>query len=193
MKLYLASKSPRRQELMTLITTEFTVADSNFDEKEIPVTAPETYVQRLAVGKALHADITDANAVVIGCDTVVVSPQGEIFGKPADEDEAFSMLKSLSGQTHSVVTGVCLLRNKICDTFAVTSFVTFHPLSDADIRGYLSCGEYKDKAGAYGIQGKGALLCKKIAGDYFNVVGLPVSETARHLAAFSLNIWTGKF
>ena len=165
MKLYLASKSPRRQELLQMITTDFTVVDSDFDEKAVPLTEPEQYAISLACGKAIHAAVTDPDALIIGCDTVVVSPDGRIFGKPADEAEGFSMLKTLSGQTHSVITGVCLHDKNRTESFAVRSEVTFYPLSDEEIAEYLACGEYKDKAGAYGIQGKGGLLCKKIDGD----------------------------
>ena len=181
-KLFLASKSPRRRELLQQITTDFTIIDSDFDEKEISVCAPEKYVQILAEGKASHTGkIPAEDELIIGCDTVVVSPDGKIFGKPADETEGFAMLKSLSGRTHSVITGVCLYSKNICHTFYSETRVTFYPLSDAEIRSYLSCLEYQDKAGGYGIQGKGALLCEKIEGDYFNIVGLPIAALSRAL------------
>ena len=183
MKLYLASKSPRRQELLQMITTDFTVVDSDFDEKTVPLTEPEQYAISLACGKEIHASVTDPDALIIGGATVVVSPDGRIFGKPADEAEGFSMLKTLSGQTHSVITGVCLHDKNRTESFAVRSEVTFYPLSDEEIAEYLACGEYKDKAGAYGIQGKGGLLCKKIDGDYFNIVGFPAAEISRRLKA----------
>jgi septum formation protein len=185
MKLYLASQSPRRQELLQLITSDFTVVESDFDEKEVAFCLPESYVQKLARGKARHAKLPDAvfpvDAAVIGCDTIVVSPEGRIFGKPESRMDAFAMLMELSGRTHSVITGVCLRTADRENTFAVTTKVTFYPLTPKEIERYLACGEYADKAGAYGIQGKGSLLCQTINGDYFNIVGLPVSRLAREL------------
>ena len=185
MKLYLASKSPRRQELLQLITTDFTVIDSTFDEDAVPVLQPEEYVKALALGKASHTakNLSDTD-IIIGCDTVVVSPQGEIFGKPKDRADAFLMIKTLAGNTHTVITGVSLLGKNKDMTFAVKSHVTFYPLTDDEINEYLDTLEYTDKAGAYGIQGKGSLLCEKIDGDYFNIVGLPVSALARALKRF---------
>lgn len=168
-----------------MISSDFEIVGSDFDEKSIPFCEPEEYATRLAFGKATHTDrVLPADAVVIGCDTVVVSPEEKIFGKPSDEAEGFAMLKALSGKTHSVITGVCLHCCTHTETFAVRSVVTFYPLSDEEIREYLSCGEYADKAGAYGIQGKGGLLCQKIDGDYFNIVGLPAAELSRRLKAF---------
>lgn len=186
MKLYLASKSPRRQELLQMITPEFTVISSDFDESTVPENKPEEYVKTLAYGKAADTDPQYAqNGVVIGCDTIVVSPQGKIFGKPKDAADAAEMLRTLSGTTHSVITGVCLYTAQKQHSFSVTSLVTFYPLSEQEIEEYLACGEFADKAGAYGIQGKGGLLCEKINGDYFNIVGLPVAALSRALKAFS--------
>ena len=185
MKLYLASKSPRRQELLQLITTDFTVIDSTFDEDAVPVLQPEEYVKALALGKASHTakKLSDTD-IIIGCDTVVVSPQGDIFGKPQDRADAYRMINELAGNTHTVITGVSLLGKEKDFTFAVKSFVTFYPLTEDEINEYLDTLEYTDKAGAYGIQGKGSLLCEKIDGDYFNIVGLPVSALARALKRF---------
>ncbi len=185
MTLYLASKSPRRKELLGMITPEFTVVSSDFEEKEIPLCEAEEYVKLLAKGKAMHANAPlSMDAVIIGCDTVVVAPSGEIFGKPEDEADAFRMLYELSGNTHRVITGVCLYSKEKSTTFAVTAYVTFYPLTAAEIKEYLSSMEHIDKAGAYGIQGKGGLLCEKIEGDYFNIVGLPVAKLARVLKEF---------
>ncbi len=186
MKLYLASKSPRRKELMRFIAADFTLLSSNFDESTVPLSLPEEYVMALAAGKAEHAALSPkADEVIIGCDTVVVSPDGEIFGKPKDEKDARRMLKSLSDRTHRVLTGVCLLSQEKEQTFYEETKVTFYPLDDAMIDFYLSCGEYADKAGAYGIQGKGCLLCRKIDGDYYNVVGLPAARLFYALKDFS--------
>ena len=185
MKLYLASKSPRRYELLQMITPDFTVISSEFDESSVPTTDPETYVKELAYGKAAHtAPQFSSDGIVIGCDTIVVSPQDEIFGKPKDPNDAAAMLRILSGATHSVITGVCLYTAEKQMTFSVKSLVTFYPLSEEEIKEYLACGEYADKAGAYGIQGKGGLFCEKIEGDYFNIVGLPVAALSRALKCF---------
>ncbi len=170
---------------MQMITPDFAIVESDFDEKEVEVCEAEEYVKLLAKGKAVHADcpLSD-DAVIIGCDTVVVSPGGEIFGKPVDKADGYAMLKALSGNTHRVITGVCLHSRSHTMTFAVTAHVTFYPLSHEEIEDYLSCGEYQDKAGAYGIQGKGGLLCEKIEGDYFNIVGLPAARLSRELKHF---------
>ena len=185
MRLYLASKSPRRQELLRLITDDFTVVDSTFDETLIPMLPPEEYVKKLAWGKASHTALTlGANDIIIGCDTVVVSPKGEIFGKPKNRADAYRMIQELSGNTHTVITGVILFGTMREITFSVKSHVTFYPLTDDEINEYLDTMEYTDKAGAYGIQGKGSLLCEKIDGDYFNIVGLPVSALSRALKRF---------
>ncbi len=182
MELYLASKSPRRHELLQQITSDFTIINSTFDEREVPLCDPEEYVKKLAYGKATHTtQPLNDGTVIIGCDTIVVSPDNTIFGKPKNNEDGFMMLKKLSGKTHSVITGVCLYSKSSSKTFAVKTLVTFYPLLDEEIRHFLSCGEYTDKAGAYGIQGKGALLCQKIEGDYFNVVGLPIATLAREL------------
>ena len=122
-------------------------------------------------------------AVVIGCDTGVFIDD-EMLGKPKDEEEAFSMLKRLQGKDHLVVTGCCITDGTHKREFSVTSRVFFYPLSDEDIRDYIATGEPMEKAGAYGIQGKGSLLIEKIQGDYFNIVGLPLSALARELKAF---------
>lgn len=188
MKLYLASKSPRRKELLQLITEDFTIVSSDFDEKEVGICVPDEYVKKLASGKAAHANCPD-DGIVIGCDTVVVSPEGRIFGKPTDEMDATGMLMELSGRAHTVITGVSLRCGEKETTFSVATKVYFYPLTLEEIRAYLACGEYADKAGAYGIQGKGSLLVEKIEGDYFNVVGLPVAALSRALDAWknSLN------
>ena len=114
----------------------------------------------------------------------IVAIDGKILGKPADEKDAFAMLKTLSGRVHEVFTGVCVIfANGQKERFFEETKVEFYELSDEEIAEYLACGEYKDKAGAYGIQGKGGLLCKKIDGDYFNIVGFPAAEISRRLKA----------
>lgn len=180
-KIILASASPRRSEILKNIGLDFEVLVSDADESSISTECPsELYVQELALLKAAAAAKKAGftkDAVVISADTVVVL-DGEILGKPEDKDDAKRMLQMLSGREHDVITGICVLRLKdafsVCDS--VVTRVKFKALSSELIDLYIDTKEPLDKAGAYGIQGKGALLCEKIDGDYFNVVGLPVSK-----------------
>lgn len=177
-KIILASGSPRRREILENIGLNFSVSVSNADEGSV---SPEgipvgIYVQELAMLKATaSAKTAERGALVIGADTVV-SLDGKILTKPTDENDAFEMLTELSGKTHEVYTGICVTdtsdMKSVCRS-ACTK-VTFSPLTEKIVRAYIQTGEPSDKAGAYGIQGKGALLVEKIDGDYFNVVGLPV-------------------
>ena len=174
----LASGSPRRKELLGLIFDQFTIIPSSADETLSPDTAPDAAVKELAERRAADVAASHREDLVIGADTVVYC-DGEILGKPADSKDAERMLRLLSGKTHSVFTGVCLLKDSENLIFAEETKVTFYPLSDKDITDYIASGEPFDKAGAYGIQGKGTLLVEKIDGDFFNVVGLPASRLAR--------------
>lgn len=174
----LASQSPRRRELLKRITENFEIKVSDVDESLPDGITPEEAVNYLSYIKA--EPFRSDGDIVIGADTVVAI-DNTILGKPADESDARRMLKMLSGRTHSVFTGVTVLNGEDRDTFSVETRVTFHELSQDDIDRYISTGEPMDKAGAYGIQGCGALLVKCINGDYFNVVGLPISELNRHI------------
>ncbi len=180
----LASASPRRRELLKLICEDFKSVSPDVDET---VPAQLEILERpqfLAVKKDMHVwGCLSEKAVVIGCDTGVFIDD-EMLGKPKDEEEAFSMLKRLQGKDHFVVTGCCITDGTHKREFSVTSRVFFYPLSDEDIKDYIATGEPMDKAGAYGIQGKGSLLIEKIQGDYFNIVGLPLSAITRELKAF---------
>ena len=169
----LASKSPRRQELIRLITDDFTVASADAYETLPRPMSPSDAVMYLSEIKA--RPLADGKNTVIGADTVVAL-EDSILGKPKDKDDAFRMLRSLSGKTHSVYTGVTIIKGEKTDTFFEKTDVEFYDLSDEEIADYISTGEPMDKAGAYGIQGYGALLVKKISGDFFNVVGLPVGK-----------------
>ena len=169
----LASKSPRRQELIRLITDDFTVASVDADETLPCPMSPSDAVMYLSEIKA--RPLADGKNTVIGADTVVAL-EDSILGKPKDKDDAFRMLRSLSGKIHSVYTGVTIIKGENTDTFFEKTDVEFYDLSDEEIADYISTGEPMDKAGAYGIQGYGALLVKKISGDFFNVVGLPVGK-----------------
>ena len=183
MKLVLASASPRRVALLQQIGYEPVVCPSRFEEeKVVSGEEPSAYVKRQALHKALDvAAQQDDEAVVLGADTVVVL-DNEIIGKPADQAQAAAILKRLSGKRHLVYTGVALIHRQAVWQASVATAVYMRPLSDALIDWYVCTGEPLDKAGAYGIQGRGALLVEKIDGCYFNVVGLPLMAVADHLA-----------
>ena len=177
----LASQSPRRQELLKLITSDFEIKVSNVDETLPDKITPKEAVMYLSKIKA--EPFADGDDIVIGADTVVAL-DGKILGKPKNKENAREMLIFLSGRTHSVFTGVTLASGKKTKTFAVETKVKFFELTNEEIDAYIKTKEPFDKAGAYGIQGFGSLLVEKIDGDYFNVVGLPVSTLARELKAF---------
>ena len=180
MSIVLASASPRRRELLQTAGVEFTVCVSDAEERIPPGTSPHEAVMLLAKQKALAVAKDRPNDLVIGADTVVVY-DGAILGKPADEADAARMLRMLSGRTHTVYTGVCLVSAGSAETFFEQTQVTFYPLTDDEIAAYIATGEPMDKAGAYGIQGRGCTLVRGICGDYFNVVGLPVAALCRRL------------
>ena len=183
MSLILASGSPRRKELLQLITEDFTVYSVDADET-LPAGMPvEMAAAYLADLKASTAAKIFPDQIVIGCDTIVLLGD-EIMGKPKDREDAHRMLRALSGETHSVLTGTSLYYGTQTTVFTTETLVTFYPLSDAEIERYLDTGEPFDKAGAYGIQGKGSLLVQGIEGDYFHVVGLPVAALSRALTQF---------
>lgn len=180
MELILASGSPRRKELMHYITDNFMIRTSDADETLPQGIAPHEAAACLAERKAAAVAAAYTDALVIGCDTTVIL-DGKILGKPLDAADAKSMLQTLSGRTHEVVTGVALICEGAVRTFSETTRVTFYPLSDAEIDAYLATDEPFDKAGSYGIQGKGALFVQGIEGDYYNVVGLPIAALSRQL------------
>ncbi len=180
-RLTLASTSPRRRELLALLGLPFDVVPSRFDEDALPPDglAPTDYVTRLASGKAAEVAVrTEGDALVIGADTTVVL-DGDFLGKPADAEDARAMLRRLSGQTHQVYTGLCLvpvqdgvMGDAVTD--AARTDVTFDPIPEDALLAYVATGESLDKAGAYGIQGRALSFIPAIHGDYFNVVGLPL-------------------
>ncbi|MCM2980579.1 septum formation inhibitor Maf [Niallia circulans] len=185
--LILASSSPRRKELLEELQIPFVISSSNVDESFNPSISPNEIVMELARRKveAIYAD--EQYPFILGADTVVYL-NGAILGKPASPEEAFRMLRELSGKTHSVYTGVAIMANGICSTFYEKTDVLFWELTDDEIHDYLDTGEPFDKAGAYGIQGVGRTLVKEIKGDYFTVVGLPISRTVRELKAKGFNM-----
>lgn len=187
MKLVLASASPRRREILNNLGYDFTVRPSNAEEIIDENQTPAETVESLASQKAQSVALSAADdEIVLGADTVVVY-DGKILGKPRDKKDAENMLHMLSGKTHEVYTGVCLAdRNGVLNCFSVCTKVKFYPLSDDEITRYIDSGEPMDKAGSYGIQGKGCYLIEGIEGDYFNVVGLPAARTARALNLFNV-------
>ena len=173
MKLVLASKSPRRSEILKNAGYDFTVRVADADETIPDGTKPEDAVVFLAARKAMAVERAD-DETVLGADTIVVLDD-KILGKPKDREDAYNMLKALSGRMHSVFTGVCIIENGRSMTFAEETQVEFLPLSDDDIYKYIDTNDCYDKAGAYGIQGYASKFIRRIEGDYFNVVGLPIS------------------
>ncbi len=155
--------------------------------------SPEDMVVRLAYEKAFDVAKRNTDRLVIGADTIVAL-DNEVLGKPKDQNEAYQMIKRLSNKTHKVITGISLINlkeNKIIKDYVV-SFVTFKDLSEDSIKDYINTNESLDKAGAYGIQGYGALLVKNIQGDYFNIVGLPISRLSDLLKNhFDINLFYG--
>lgn len=177
----LASKSPRRRELMKYITEDFEIASADVDETLPENIEPDKAVEYLSKIKA--EPFRNENNIVIGADTVV-SIDGKILGKPHNEDDARAMLQLLSGRTHTVYTGVTIIKGDKEITFSEATKVKFNSLNEKSITQYIDTGEPMDKAGAYGIQGFGALLVEKINGDYFNVVGFPISRLNKYLSEF---------
>lgn len=188
----LASQSPRRRQLLQELGYDLNVLPADIDETPQPGETPEALVGRLAQQKAEaslraaeKAGIKDADGLLVAADTIVWDDSGNVLGKPTDADDARRMLKELSGRVHHVSTGCCVIALDAdggadkTEGFVETTDVEFWPLSDAQIDDYIATGEPMDKAGAYGIQGRGRILVRGIRGDYFSVVGLPVSRLVR--------------
>ncbi|ACY48395.1 Maf family protein [Rhodothermus marinus] len=181
--LILASRSPRRRKLLAQLGLHFEVHPSDLDENATNHRLPEQLVEQLALEKARTVAARFPEALTLGADTIVVL-DGDVLNKPADEAEARAMLRRLSGRTHTVYTGVALVhpasQREVVDYEATQ--VTFAPLTDAEIDAYVATGSPLDKAGAYGIQDDyGAVFIRRIEGDYYNVVGLPLHRLYRML------------
>lgn len=197
MHIILASKSPRRRELMSLITDDFEVITKEVDERRIEEEHRGEGASRISlyIAKAKAEAVYESlppkareEYITVAADTSVIS-EGKILGKPADKDDARATLYSLSGKRHSVVTGVWLMKGDISRGFCEETFVEFCDLDgfqQKTIEAYVDSDDPYDKAGSYGIQNGGALLVKKVDGDYFNVVGLPVMSLARELERLSI-------
>lgn len=179
MEIILASQSPRRRELLGLFGLPFTICVADIDETMDPSKPAADEVARVSRCKALAVPRGE-DAVVIAADTIVVC-QGKVLGKPHTPEEAVQMLSLLSGRDHQVMTGVTVLRGSQERVFTEITDLHFRELTEKEIRRYVNSGEPMDKAGAYGIQGGAALFCEKMAGDYYNVMGLPVCRLGQIL------------
>ncbi|EHK2356402.1 Maf-like protein [Clostridium perfringens] len=191
MKVILASKSPRRVEILEKIVKEFEVVQSNFDENTIDFKGDiEKYVKDLSRNKAIEVSKRlNEPSIVIAADTVVFQ-NGKVLEKPKSEEDAFSMLSSLSGNTHKVYSGICLI-NTYDDTVVTDcdcTEVRFSELNPRQIRNYINSGEPMDKAGAYGIQGLGGAFVEGIKGCYYNVMGLPLNKLYKALENYDITI-----
>ncbi len=182
-KIILASASPRRKELMELAGYDFEVICADIVEVVPEEAMPQEVVMSLALQKAQAVAAEHKEAVVIGSDTVVALDE-KILGKPHSEQEACEMLRSLSGRTHKVFTGVAIVCGGKVKNFFDETDVEFYSLGDDEIKKYVATGEPTDKAGAYGIQGKGSVLVKRINGDFFSVMGLPIAKLYREMSDF---------
>lgn len=188
-RLILASASPRRSELLRNAGVDFIVNPSSIEEKMLATESPLEYAQRLACDKARYVHQRFPTHPVLGADTVVVI-DGNVLEKPADAQDASRMLRLLSGRSHLVITGVCLIGSNDGHSFedvrSATTEVFFRHLDEKEIREYVASGEPMDKAGAYGIQGRASRWIPKIMGCYFNVVGLPVALVTQILQEHGL-------
>ena len=182
--LYLASGSPRRRELLTLLDVPFEVLKTDVEEQRRAEESAQQYVQRLAQDKArAGVSVAPQDLPVLGADTIVVL-NGQVLEKPRDKVHAQQILSALSGKQHQVITAVSLADRKNMLSAMVVTDVTFRVLSQLEISDYIATGEPMDKAGAYGIQGKGGCFVRTITGSYHAVVGLPLVETHELLSNF---------
>lgn len=179
-KLILGSSSPRRQEMLAQLDIPFSIRIPTFDESTVTITDPLEKVEKLALLKARHIPLRSKQEIILTADTIVTY-EGEIFEKPTDQADAYRMLRTLSGTTHEVITAFVLRTQDEEKVFSVRTNVYFWELTEAEINAYIATEEPYDKAGGYGIQGRAGLFVKKIDGDYYNVVGLPISYVIKAL------------
>ncbi len=186
-RLILASASPRRKEMLANLGLEFEVLTAKVDEVPLDGESPQKFVQRAAIDKASDIAVNHPDAWVLGADTVVVH-EGEILGKPQDASHAQRLLMRLSGQMHRVFSGFCLRlqQDNLSVSRVISTEVYFSAFTEDIVAAYVATGEPLDKAGAYGIQGRGGVLVEKITGSYSNVVGLPLVETIEALLRFKI-------
>ena len=181
--LILASQSPRRSELLRMVGLNFECIPADIEEVVPDGTPANDIPRRLALQKAYAVLKEHPEAVIIGADTIV-EVNGVVLGKPKDEEDAFRMLRLLSGRVHTVHTGVAILSADSADSFTSSTKVLFYEHSDKELWDYIRTGDPMDKAGSYGIQGAGAFLVESIEGDFYTVMGLPVAEVLRRLKGF---------
>ena len=191
LRVILASQSPRRRDLLTLIGVPHEVRPADIDETVLPGERPAPHAERLARGKALAIASAEPDALTIGSDTIVVV-DGDILGKPADRDEARRMLRRLSGREHVVFTAVAVADGGRVASGVEEVTVRFRALGDDEIDAYVATGEPMDKAGAYGIQGYGATIVQGIDGDYFAVMGLALGRMVRLMAELGIEYRFGE-
>lgn len=190
MKIILASGSPRRKELLEMLRVQhLEIIPAKGEEKAHPELSPSELVKELSRCKAAEVaqNHGGADTVVIGADTIVVL-DGAVLGKPVDEADAERMLHALSGRSHTVYTGVCVMRGEEVKQHAERTEVFFRTLSDGEIRRYIATGEPMDKAGAYGAQGFASLFVEKLEGDFFNVMGLPLCALGTMLKEIGVDL-----
>ncbi|HEY9119067.1 MAG TPA: Maf family protein [Marinobacter sp.] len=184
----LASASPRRAELLRQMGLAFEVRPADIDETPAAGESAVHYVERLAREKALAIQATEPNSIVVGSDTTVVLGD-RILGKPRNRQDASDMLRQLSGTTHQVMTAVAVANTNTCESLVAVTDVRFRWLSEEEIDAYVATGEPMDKAGGYGIQGRGGIFVEELRGSYSAVVGLPLQETAELLAGAGCPVW----
>lgn len=182
-KVILASQSPRRKELLSLLNIEFEAIPADIDEQIDLNNDLVNEIEKLSYQKANHVFKDHQDCLVIGSDTIV-KINNEVLGKPKTYEQAKQMLNMLSGNTHEVVTGVTIITKDKVETFSSIAKVSFYPLSEQEIDEYIKTNEPMDKAGAYAIQGLGAKFVKAIEGDYYTIMGLPVAELYHKLKMF---------
>lgn len=182
-RVILASKSPRRKQLMEELNIPFEIIVADIDESIDETNTLTSEIENLSYRKAEAVFKNNNDALVIGSDTIVVI-DGKVLGKPKDEKMAHEMLKMLQGNKHQVITGVTLLSKDAKDSFSVVSDVYFNEMSDEEIDEYIKTKEPMDKAGSYGIQGHGSKFIKKIDGDFYAVMGFPISEVYRRIKKY---------
>jgi septum formation protein len=188
-QIILASSSPRRKQILEQVGLKFTVEVSDYEENPIPGMSPSVFVETLSLGKAKAVAKNHNDAIIIGADTIVVL-DNQILGKPKTKEDAMQMLKKLSGNTHAVFTGFTIIdtANKKTITNHVETKIRFKKLSKEEIAAYIETGEPMDKAGAYGVQDRGALFVEHIEGDYSSVMGLPILKIFEILKEFGIDI-----
>ena len=190
-RVVLASQSPRRRELLTLVGIAHEVRPADIDEAYLAGEQPHAHAERLAREKVAAVSRDDPTALVIGSDTIVVV-DGIVLGKPTDAAHAAAMLARLSGRSHIVITAIAVEWRGVIRSAVEEVDVTFHPLTSSEIDAYIATREPMDKAGAYGIQGYGATIVKRVDGDYFAVMGLPLQRLVRLMAELGVSYRFGE-